>query len=137
MLRQLNYYLQVFWILAIVMLVGIQLVYFQNSFDEIIIFYLLLAFFMGLNHIIASIIHVFRYQSDSVLKYHLVATISLFLLWTTIGLSGLNAYFDNLRGFQVMLLVWIPPGVLTIYFWYITYTEFSIRKSTTHSYLDL
>ncbi|MBT8326777.1 MAG: hypothetical protein KJP21_03575, partial [Bacteroidia bacterium] len=83
------------------------------------------------------IIHVFIHKNESVFRYHLIASIVLFLLWSVIGFTELNMYFDHLEGYHIMLCIWIPPAVLAVYFWFITFTEFSVSVNKSHSYLDL
>ncbi len=137
MLKQINYFIQLFWVLALLVLLAIQFSNFKDRFDEYIIVYLILAFFLGLNHVISSIIHVFKHKESSVLRYHLLATMVLFFSWIFIGLTDLVKYFDQLEMEEVMVVFWVPPAALAIYFWYITFTKLSIIQNTDHSYLDL
>ena len=137
MFRQINYYIQIFWILAVAMLLGIQLFYQNGRLDELILPYLLFAFFMGLNQLITSLVHVLKHSNQSALRYHLILSFIFLAVSAIIGTSELKNFLEGWEMEQVMVVFWIPPGLLTLYFWYLTFTEFNLSPNTNHSYLDL
>lgn len=123
-LFQLNFILQVFWLLVIC--IGI--------FQPIIILYA--AILIGLNHYVFSFILLIGDGRDSkLLKHFVFSTIYLGLFF--LAVNGVVDMGNSTLSDFVVIVGCAIPALLAIHFWYITYVHFNPFRSLEHSVFDL
>lgn len=135
-IQYVNYFLQVIWIalIALVMIIGISGVYDPGGLPILL---MAIAFFMGINHLLMSIISAVVYRSKSPYNQHLL--MSLFVLVLTYLISRFTDEFGIGSGTaDVIYVVFgaMPPAALAIYFWVITFGKSSPFVERRHV-LDL
>ena len=123
---QFNIVIQVMWLVAIIGLL----------FEPVYLLYL--AFFMGINHLLISIILLIIQGTKSKLLPHLIGSsiyLLLLVLSTTIGETlGFGSMIGRDFG---MLLMAVPPIVLACNFWYTSFIHLNPFKKVEHNVLDL
>ena len=126
-LFQLNIILQVMWMLAII----------AALFAPIFLLYI--AFFMGINHLIFSTILLIGDGRKSKLKYHLVISIAYLILFYLVCTDSIAVLGINCQNHHDSLWVLgaVPPVLLAIHYWYVSFNFLNPFKSIEHNVFDL
>jgi len=99
-----NQGVQALWVLFYMFLAAIWML----ELNGVVIWVLISGFFLGGNHVIYSIISLYRYGSKSKYLWHSILSILTLLFM-------LNFNYRRLEHF------WIIPALLALYFWYLTF----------------
>ena len=122
-LLQINIVMQIIWLVAIVFLLVIP------------IYLLYLAFFMGVNHLLFSIVLFLIKGKRSKLIIHLIGTCIYFIL-LYIGVEVVQIDTMVSRD-TAQLLFAIPPILLAIHYWYTSFVHLNPFKKQEHNVFDI
>lgn len=126
-LFQLNIILQIAWILAII----------AAFFAPFFLLYI--AFFMGINHLIFSLILLLGDGRESKLKYHFIFSVVYLILFYLIGTNTITIFGIHSFGRHETswVLAAVPPIILAIHYWYVSFNYLNPFKSIEHNVFDL
>ena len=124
-LLQTNVVMQALWILALLCAIV----------EPIYILYI--AFFMGINHMVFSLILLIAKGRKSHLLQHLIffsVYLTLFITYVSVGRSMTNVELSE-DLFQILASV--PPILLALSYWYVSFVKLNPFKKTEHNVFDI
>ncbi len=124
-LLQTNVVMQALWILALLCAIV----------EPIYILYI--AFFMGINHMVFSLILLIAKGRKSHLLQHLIWSsvyLTLFITYVSVGRSVTNVELSE-DLFQILASV--PPILLALSYWYVSFVKLNPFKKTEHNVFDI
>lgn len=119
-LKSINFFMQIFWVLAIVL----NLLTMGLGRDGSM-YFLYIALFMGANHVLVS----FLAMLFSKHRYRFAVHFLLSILVITTFSSLTRGWSED--------LVWVAPALLAVYFWYLSFTWLNPFRRHTHNVFDL
>jgi len=119
--------MQALWILAIVVAIVQP------------IFILYIAFFMGINHMVFSLILLIIKSRNSKLLHHLFwSSVYLALFITYVSYDQNIAIANEMLTYdQLQVAACLPPIVLALHYWYVTFVQLNPFKKTEHHVFDI
>ena len=126
-MKNINKKIQIIWLV----LFGLLLL--GSLFERGIIFYgLFLAFFLGINQVVASTIKVF-FRSEPQFKNHLIWSLLYLVVLFGLNFSGIGIEANVFISYPLYAV----PAVLAIYFWYLTFSSKETLATQNHNVFDL
>jgi hypothetical protein len=125
---KLNKTVQIGWLVSFAV-IGILCIFNLGFF----IYGLLLTFFLGINQLWVAVFNWIRYKNKSKFNLHLVISIVYLVVLLWLNLSGIGIE-SNLLVNSILIII---PSVLSIYFWYLTFSDSSSFYTIEHNAFDL